>query len=304
MSSRIEDLFPSDSCILSCLKAQYRIDAPTLSPLPFSADPHASVYQAGPYFVKVKRGFEPDLSVEVAEILSSLPEIVSPILTTKGKAYERLEHCVVIVYPFIKGKNGFSIPLTDLQWIQFGKALRKIHEMQIPHSLQGKLRKETFSSQWRKAVREVPFYKEKKEVIEKLIDRAEKIVQHLSAADFVFCHSDIHAGNLLIGEEGKIYLIDWDDPMMAPKERDLMFIGGGVGGVWNQKREGSLFYEGYGQCKVDPHLLSYYRCERILEDIVLFSKEPGNDSLLLSMFEPGNVVDRALKNDPAPRHPL
>ena len=34
-----------------------------------------------------------------------------------------------------------------------------------------------------------------------------------------------------------IYIVDWDEPIMAPKERDLMFIGGGVANVWNKPRK-------------------------------------------------------------------
>ena len=30
-----------------------------------------------------------------------------------------------------------------------------------------------------------------------------------------------------------------------PKERDLMFIGGGVANVWNKPHEETLFYKGY-----------------------------------------------------------
>lgn len=32
-------------------------------------------------------------------------------------------------------------------------------------------------------------------------------------------------------------IVDWDEPIMAPKERDLMFIGGGVANVWNDPSE-------------------------------------------------------------------
>ena len=38
---------------------------------------------------------------------------------------------------------------------------------------------------------------------------------------FVLCHSDIHAGNVLLGGNETIYIVDWDDPIMAPKELSL-----------------------------------------------------------------------------------
>ena len=31
-----------------------------------------------------------------------------------------------------------------------------------------------------------------------------------------------------IGTNGALYIVDWDELIMAPKERDLMYIGGGL----------------------------------------------------------------------------
>ncbi len=57
---------------------------------------------------------------------------------------------------------------------------------------------------------------------------------------------------------------------LAPKERDLMFIGRGVGNAWNQRYEEALFFEGYGKTYINRDLLAYYLHERILEDVVDF----------------------------------
>ncbi len=64
--------------------------------------------------------------------------------------------------------------------------------------------------------------------IRRLVDRAEQLGKKLQkhSPKFVLCHSDIHGGNVLIHENSDIYIVDWDEPIMAPKERDLMFIGG------------------------------------------------------------------------------
>ena len=42
-----------------------------------------------------------------------------------------------------------------------------------------------------------------------------------------------------------------------------MFIGDGVGGIWNSAPEEALFYQGYGQTEIHPAALAYYRFERI-----------------------------------------
>ena len=152
--------------------------------------------------------------------------------------------------------------------------------------------------------------KENARAIHRLIDRAEQLAKVLQdqSATFVLCHSDIHAGNVLIDKNNTLYIVDWDDPIMAPQERDLMFIGGGVAHVWNKPHEEALFYQGYGKIKINKTMLAYYRHERIVEDIA----EYGQDLLLtaargenraemyqhfVAMFEPSGVVDIAFKTD-------
>jgi spectinomycin phosphotransferase len=123
------------------------------------------------------------------------------------------------------------------------------------------------------------------------------------------CHSDLHGNNVLVGAGDALAVVDWDEPILAAKERDLMFIGGGVGGAWNQPAEAEWFYAGYGQAAIDPIALSYYRYERIVEDFAAYGKvildmqgtaRDRADGLrrLESQFLPGNVVEMAHKSYP------
>jgi spectinomycin phosphotransferase len=106
-----------------------------------------------------------------------------------------------------------------------------------------------------------------------------------------------------VGQGDEMAIVDWDEPILAPRERDLMFIGGGIGGLWNNDQEAGWFYQGYGQAEVDPAALSYYRYERIVVDIAeraeqIFgmqgSAEEREKALgLISQFSPNNVVDIA-----------
>ena len=106
-----------------------------------------------------------------------------------------------------------------------------------------------------------------------------------------------------MGADNELTIVDWDEPILAPKERDLMFIGGGVGGIWNNDQEVAWFYQGYGQTDIDLVALSYYRYQRIVVDIAgcaeqIFgmqgSVEERQKGLgLVRQFLPNNVVDIA-----------
>ena len=61
-------------------------------------------------------------------------------------------------------------------------------------------------------------------------DRAERLAAATawSATTPVLCHGDPHHGNLLVDGDGQVWLVDWDDAVVAPREADLMFVVGGV----------------------------------------------------------------------------
>ena len=145
---------------------------------------------------------------------------------------------------------------------------------------------------------------EKRDDTALIVQRAGDLAGALSKMPgrFVLCHTDIHAGNVLVGSGGSLHIVDWDGPRLAPKERDLMFIGGGVGGTWNKPEETVHFYKGYGAAEIDPVALAYYRYERIVEDIAvtceqvfLGHREDRKESLaqLEAQSRPGDVVDIA-----------
>jgi spectinomycin phosphotransferase len=149
-----------------------------------------------------------------------------------------------------------------------------------------------------------------RDTISHLVERADQLANALQARslEIVLCHADIHAGNVLISDDGAFYIVDWDTPVLAPKEHDLMMVGWGVNGVWHRAGEDALFYQGYGQTEIDPMALAYYRYERIIQDIAAFceqlllSDEGGADreqslGYLVGQFDPNSLIDVALASD-------
>jgi spectinomycin phosphotransferase len=136
--------------------------------------------------------------------------------------------------------------------------------------------------------------------------RADELARSLQdqSLEFVLCHSDAHPGNYLVADNNDFYLVDWDNPILAPKERDLMFIGTGMSGDQPGGREEFLFFQGYGAVEVNREALGYYRYERIIQDIaefckqLLLSKAGGDDreqayAFFTSSFAPGKEVEAA-----------
>jgi spectinomycin phosphotransferase len=114
-----------------------------------------------------------------------------------------------------------------------------------------------------------------------------------SGAAGVICHADPHHGNLLLGgdygggEDGGdgdgdgVWLVDWDDAILAAREADLIFV---VGGVYSfapiSAAEERSFFDGYTAASggvtrsdVDADRLTYYRSVRALTDFLDFADD-------------------------------
>jgi spectinomycin phosphotransferase len=231
----------------------------------------------------------------------------------------------IILYPFIRGENAMVVGLSDDQWREFGSTLQSVHTSELGERLRGRLPVEAFSLpsaalvrglltligetdfEASAAARLAAFWREHAEQIRRMLARAEALGSSLRTRSFesVLCHADIHAANILVGDDGRIRLIDWDGPLVAPRERDLLFVVGSKIAREVEPREEALFFEGYGLVEIDPAALVYYRYERIIEDIGEIGKSVFLDpslgeqaraqeaELAASFFAPGGMVESA-----------
>jgi spectinomycin phosphotransferase len=256
-------------------------------------------------------------------------QIIAPLPTRQGQLWADLAPFTMILYPFVAGRDGYQADLTDRQWISLGAALQAIHTTHLPPALAQRIPPERFAPRWREVARaflariEAETFAEpvavqlavllqtKRSEISGLLAHAERLAQALQAhtPPFVLCHADLHAGNVLLPDETGLYIVDWDAPICAPKERDLMFAGGGqFGNARTAAEEEMLFYQGYGPAVVDQYALAYYRYERIIEDIAAFCEQIfGGDAggedreqalrYLASNFLPGGTIETAYRGD-------
>jgi spectinomycin phosphotransferase len=56
-----------------------------------------------------------------------------------------------------------------------------------------------------------------------------------------------------------VFVIDWDEVMLAPKERDFIFV---------RQPQAAAFWQGYGQTEIDWVALTYYLWERVVQDVI------------------------------------
>jgi spectinomycin phosphotransferase len=322
-----------DQKITDCLRAHYRISAQEIGFLPVGYDAAAWVYHVVAtdgqhYFLKVRRGTIHAAPAAVARYLKEhgVEQVVAPLPTAAGQLSAPLESYTLLLYPWIEGSSGMESGLTEDQWIAYGAVVRRIHQMRLPADLATAIPTEDFvlKHDWGDVVRRFsaqvhvrsyqnPYERElaalwhaHADEIIKIVEQAEAIGRLLQsrAADFVLCHADIHTANLLVAPDGRLYVVDWDQPILAPKEHDLMFV---VGSDTRTAREESLFLVGYGATEVDALALAFYRYEWCVQEFVDFAMrvfqldnvgdETKADSVrgFEQLFAPGDVVVEAHK---------
>jgi len=94
-------------------------------------------------------------------------------------------------------------------------------------------------------------------------------------------------------------VVDWDGLLLAPRERDLMFVTG---------EERTRFLEGYGPATLDRTVLAYYRWEWVVQELADYGTRVLDDRLgeqtrrqavteFARLFAPGDVVEAARAAD-------
>ena len=319
-----EKLNIPEELIRACLQEQYEISAAELEFLPLGLDTRAGVYrvlskQGTSYFLKAKLGpfYEPGCLVPRYLRDQGITAVVAPLPTQSNALWSQVGDWKVIVYPFITGDTGLHLGMTDENWQEVGIIFKQIHLVPLPPSGFRSLRKESFDpteySRWARTFESQLADSPVKSIVEHalrscwmahqdtihtLLTSMETLALVLQerTRPYVICHADLHANNVLRDPTNHMFVIDWDDVMLAPKERDFIFVREPVAGT---------FFQGYGQTEIDWVALTYYQCERAVTDLiecaqeVFFRGDLGEESkadavqLFSDLFAENDNVDAA-----------
>ena len=266
-----------------------------------------------------------------------MAEVVAPLPTIGHEPWGTVGEFAVLLYPFVEGQSGWDYGLSAEQWREYGAILRRLHATRLPEAVAQTLPRESFVPTARhravveallagehergkdgeggEAARQLSaLVRERREEFAQILRRADELGQALQDVrhDLVLCHADCHPANVLVGGAGELHVVDWDQPMLAPRERDLMFVlGPTFNGVAEGSPEEAAFFAGYGAVTPDPVALAYYRYEWAMQDIggfadrvfLLPDMEEGTKLAAMRwlqiVFAPKGIVQAAYQSEKA-----
>ena len=236
----------------ACLWESYDIEATALDFLPRGYDYRAGVYrvvskQGRVYLLKVSSRplYEPSCIVPRYLRDAGITAVVAPLPAMSGSLWTQLAEWTVMVYPFLDGDTSLT-GMTDEQWKETGSIFRRIHQVQLPPDGFPSVRRESFDPteyiRWVRAFETQRLqalhggdgparnlraaWVAHQSTIHTAVTSLEQLGLALQsrALPYVIAHADVHPANLLRDTAGQVFVLDWDEVMLAPKERDFIFI--------------------------------------------------------------------------------
>ena len=325
----------SIAALSDALQRNYGIAVADLKYLALGADSRAWVYDVQAqdgcrYFLKARMTLDNPSSLVVPHYLHArgVLQVAAPIDTSAKELYARLDDYFLILYPFLDGITGKVRGMNESQWSVYGETLRQIHSSAAACELAHLLGSETYVPAGVAAIRRLQaqlaeaqdleatanklldFWNQQQDSINLVCERAEELGRRLAAMapPAVLCHADIHTNNVMVDRKGKIWIVDWDETVLAPKERDLMFIlDGGISRRLVSRENEQWFMQGYGEATIDRLAIAYYKYAWAVSDIGEFGLQVfgrpdlgpvARSSAVNSfkiLFQPGNIVSLALE---------
>jgi spectinomycin phosphotransferase len=316
--------------IVGALEAGFGIRVAALAFLPVGNDAASWAYRVevprGPsLFLKVRAGpAMPGAAVPDHLQRHGVPLVLGPLRTGAGAPSLVVDRFALALYPMLEARTGAEVGLAADQWRRLGRAVARVHAVPVA-PLAGLVGRERFRPSRREllpdlealvetasvddpvAARLAACWRAHRDAIAALVDRADRLGRGVARgrAPQVLRHGDLHSWNVLVEADGRLWIVDWDEAVVAPRERDLFFVVGGIGHGLVGPGDTDSFLQGYGGTDPDPRLLAYYRCAWAVQDIAAYGEQallaPGlgeasrRDAVagFEDLFAPGNIVDLA-----------
>ncbi len=317
----------ADAMIVKQLEANYGLHIHGLEFLPVGNDQRAWAYrvevETGVYFLKLRKGGTKPASLLAPRYLKTrgIKQVVAPLETVCGRLSASHGDYDLILYPFVEGQSAWRMPLALSQWRAWGAIMRKIHGSSLSAQALDVAEREVFGLKWLNTIDKVEellrrgdwrgqvaaqaarLWREQTAEIQRCRRRFQETGALLAAdsPEFALCHADIHTANIILNPLGEIHIVDWDETVIAPKERDLMFfVEDG-----HQPEETAAFFAGYDGGEINWLALAYYKYDWVIQEFgdygerIFLSDEIGAKDLesalseFKRLFEPGDVIDRA-----------
>lgn len=331
-----------ESTIVRALEDAFDVRVNALSFLQLGNDAESWSYRVDDHggtssFLKVRAGSGDPPGMTVPALLGDrrLRNVMSPVRTADGRSFVRVEDFALGLFPWVDARPGAEAGMTEALWRLMGETVRRVHETAPAPDLTRLARREPFVPTRRELLPTIAdtvehadgldpigrafaaAWRAHRTAIDELVASVDEMGGELARSSVpsthVLCHGDLHTFNVLVDDGGRLWIVDWDEATIAPRERDLMFVVVGIDESLVSRRDTECFLEGYGDVDVDPRLLSYYRRAWAVQDIAA----NGEEALLLPrlgdasrrdavrgfemLFDPGSIVDIATREEHGPR---
>jgi len=320
----------ADDAIVARIGERFGLDISSVTFMPKGNDSSAWAYRLDgddSWFLKVFGRTVDRGGLDVPRYLASLgiDHLVPSVTTVDGVGADEGDPFTFVVYPFFEGVAAGELGASGPLRASLGRLLRSIHDAPIPPEVDAAMRRERFDVRdadyvWR-ALEHAPrrrpcdaiedrfleAWKRHAAEIEHSLTRGEALSQIVKQdeREMVICHADYHAWNVLVADNGDFVVVDWDETIIAPPERDLMFVDGNVADL---DPAGIEFYEGYGDVDADLNLLAFYRYDWVLQEVADYHRRLFDWALgeatrqeaveyFAELFGPDDVVQAALDAD-------
>ena len=245
----------SVSVLRGWVRQDFGLDLATLDEVHHGADEAAQLWHVVTadeqrYAVKLTGGGSPAALRVTAELAErGVAGVPAPLSSTVGTLWTERAGRRLSVTPWVSDRRALDGGMTAVHWGSLGALLAGVHASPVtdalthllprePHDPSGLLADVRTVDRGLRAARAAPDatgagadeltvavadeWCAAASVVAALLDPVDdlgRVLRGRERAD-VLCHADPHLGNLLLGDHGEVWLVDWDDAVLAPREVD------------------------------------------------------------------------------------